>query len=96
MAEAVPEHHISSAVVSVRPEQAEAVAARLAALPDTEVHQVAAGKIVIVMEGPSTRALGERLTGIALMDHVLAANMVYEVVDSHEAIDGDAPEGGEP
>lgn len=90
MPETHPEHHISSAVVSVRPEHGEAVAARLAALPRTEVHHVVAGRIVIVMEGPSARALGGRLAEIALMDHVLAANMVYEIVDS------DGPEGGAP
>lgn len=83
-----PEVHISSAVVSVRPEASAAVAARLAELPDTEVHHVAGGKIVIVMEGPSQRALGARLAEISLMNHVMSANMVYEVVDT------DGPEGG--
>lgn len=82
--------HISSAVVSVRPEAGAAVAARLAALPGTEVHRVAGSRIVIVMEGPSQRDLGARLAEIALMDHVLSANMVYEVVDS-DGPEGDAP-----
>ena len=76
------EHHISSAVVSVAPACAAAVAERLAALPDTEVHHVAGGKIVIVMEGPSAGAIGGRLAEIALMQSVLSANLVYEVIDT--------------
>ena len=92
MTEATGEHHISSAVVSVPPGQEAAVAEALVALPDTEVHHAAGGKIVIVMEGPSTGALGERLAGIALMDHVLSANMVYEVIDRET--DGDTETGG--
>ena len=75
------EHHISSAVVSVLPDHERSVAEAIGAMPDTEVHHVVDGRIVIVMEGPSEGALGERLTRIALMDHVLSANMVYEVVD---------------
>ncbi|MEQ8356028.1 MAG: chaperone NapD [Kiloniellaceae bacterium] len=82
MAEATKEHHISSAVVSARPEFCQGVAERIASLPDTEVHYVAESKIVIVMEGSSQDAIGGRLTHIALMDHVLSANLVYEIVDS--------------
>ena len=40
-------HHISSAVVSALPAQVEAVLARLGELPDTEIHRVENGKIVI-------------------------------------------------
>ena len=76
------EHHISSAVVSVLPAFAGKVAAELGAMPDTEVHRVAGGKIVIVMEGPSAGAIGSRLTQIALLDHVLSASLVYEVIDT--------------
>ena len=94
MTDAPREHHISSAVVSVLPEHGGAVAEAIAAIPDTEVHHVVAGKIVIVMEGPSEGALGERLARIALMDHVLSASMVYEVVDT--AIETRGKQGGEP
>lgn len=82
MAEAPRELHISSAVVSAIPQHASTVAAALACLPDTEVHHVAGGKIVIVMEGPSETVIGGRLTQIALMEHVLSANLVYEVIDT--------------
>jgi len=82
MAEAPRELHISSAVVSAVPQHVPDVAAAIAGLPDTEVHQVAGGKIVIVMEGPSENVIGSRLTEIALMDHVLSANLVYEVIET--------------
>ena len=47
--------HISSAVVSVLPDRRDDVLRALAALPDVEIHQRDASKIVIVME-----AAGER------------------------------------
>jgi nitrate reductase NapAB chaperone NapD len=34
------------------------------------------------MEGPSVNVIGGRLTEIALMDHVLSANLVYEVIET--------------
>ncbi|MEX2449339.1 MAG: chaperone NapD [Rhodospirillales bacterium] len=85
------EHHISSAVVSVMPQFSEAVAGWLETFPDTEIHHIVPGKIVIVMEGPSAGVIGERLTQIALGDHVLSANMVYEIIDT-EAEDEEGEE----
>lgn len=73
--------HISSAVVTVRPEQAAEVAGRLAELPRTEVHAVEGSKIVIVMEGDSSGEIGSRLTTIALMDDVFSANLVFEQIE---------------
>ena len=90
------EHHISSAVVSALPEHERSVAEAIAAMPDTEVHHVVDGKIVIVMEGPSEGALGDRLARIALMDHVLSANMVYEVIDREAGEGGTGPEPSQP
>ena len=80
--------HISSAVVSTRPELGPALAAHIAAIPDTEVYATENGKIVVVMEGPSAEALGERLAALAALPGVLCANMVFEQVD--------APEPSEP
>ncbi|WP_018185444.1 chaperone NapD [Kaistia granuli] len=73
--------HISSAVVTVRPEKAAEVARRLAALPQTEVHGIEGSKIVIVMEADSTGEIGGRLTTIALMDDVFSANLVFEQIE---------------
>ena len=74
-------HHISSAVVSALPAQVEAVLARIAELPETEVHRVENGKIVIVLEGSSTGVIGDRLAAISLIDGVLSANMVFEQIE---------------
>jgi nitrate reductase NapD len=77
-------HHISSAVVTVLPSRRDDVAARLAAIQGVEVHAAEVSKIVIVIEGPSTGFLGERLTKITLLDGVIAANMVCELTDTVE------------
>ena len=83
-------HHISSAVVMTRPERTEERAARIDRLDGVEVHARAAGKIVVVIEGPGPGALGETLVGISAMDGVLAAHMVFEqAVDMEETIDDD-------
>lgn len=70
--------HISSAVVSVLPHRRDAVLQALAALPEVEVHQSNASKIVIVLEGPDSGALGARLAEISSWSGVLSANMVFE------------------
>jgi periplasmic nitrate reductase NapD len=72
--------HISSAVVSVLPEWRDDVLNALAQLPDLEVHQHDARKIVIVMEAADSGILGGRLAEIACWQGVLSANMVFEQV----------------
>lgn len=71
-------HHISSAVVVTRPEMAGTLAERLDGIEGVEVHAHEGGKIVVVIEGPHSGALGETLVGISAMDGVLAAHMVFE------------------
>lgn len=77
-------HHISSAVVSVLPTRGDDVAAQLSAMRDVEVYAHEGGKIVVVIEGTSTGAMGDYLTQIALLDGVIAANMVFEHIESEE------------
>ncbi len=73
-----PQHHISSAVVVTRPEAIERMSAALTEIEGVEVHATGGGKIVIVIEGPSSGFLGETLIGISAMDDVIAAHMVFE------------------
>jgi nitrate reductase NapD len=73
--------HISSALVLTFPERREEVARRISEMPDTEVHGIESGKIVIVLEGADAGEIGERMIAISLMDGVLAANLVFEQVD---------------
>jgi nitrate reductase NapD len=60
------------------------VVAALAALPATEVSAFNGNKIVVLLEGGTRSDVGDRLAAIALIDGVLAANMVFEHVDQEE------------
>ena len=77
-------HHISSAVVVALPARREDVHARLAEMPGVEVHAAEGTRLVVTIEGPTTGMLGETLTRIALLDGVIAANMVFEHIEAHE------------
>ena len=81
-------HHISSAVILSRPEMADAVSAALGVMDGVEIHARQAGRIVVVIEGESAGELGGRLTEIAAIDGVIAANMVFEHI---EELEGSAP-----
>jgi periplasmic nitrate reductase NapD len=78
--------HISSAVVRTRPEDAAAVSAQIDAYPDCEVYHQQDGKLVVVLEGPSSGAVGSRLAEIALLDGVLSASLVYEQIEAAESL----------
>src|SRR3546814_11141128 len=71
-------HHVSSAVVSVRPERVEDIARAIAAMPDTEVPAFQGSKIVVLIEGPSSASVADRLARIPLLHGVIEANMVLE------------------
>ena len=74
-------HHISSAVIAARPGCLDDVLATLGGFDNVEVYGADKGKIVVVIEGPSTGVLGDTLMRISLLDGVIAANMVFEHVD---------------
>ena len=69
--------HIASFIVRARPEIAAAVAARLAATPETEVHAVEAGKIIVVVEAASEGALADRMDEMRHDPDVLMVSLVY-------------------
>ncbi len=77
-------HHISSAVIAARPGSLDDVLAALEDFDNVEVHGADKGKIVVVIEGPSTGVLGDTLMRISVLDGVIAANMVFEHVDIEE------------
>ncbi|HEY0183559.1 MAG TPA: chaperone NapD [Rhodopila sp.] len=81
-----PGGHISSAIVTARPEDVATVATLIAKLPHTEVHARSATRIVVVMEAADSAALADRLTVIAALPRVLAAMMVFEQVLNDESI----------
>ena len=77
-------HHVSSAVVVVRPERVQEVMAALASMNGTEIRAFEGSRIVIVMEGPTAAELGDRLTEITSLAGVIAANMVFEHIEAEE------------
>jgi nitrate reductase NapD len=50
-----------------------------------EIHHQSPSKIVIVLEGPNSGALGSRLAEIASLPGVLSANMVFEHIEPQAA-----------
>ncbi|CAD7048202.1 glutamate synthase [Pseudorhizobium endolithicum] len=78
-------YHVSSAVVVARPEEAESVAASLAAMEGVEVFTIQDGKIVVVIEGKTSGELGATLSAISGLSGVFAANMVFEHSEYEEA-----------
>lgn len=74
-------HHISSAVVTVLPEQQEHVRRRIESMADVEIYHEARSKMVLVLEGPDSGVIGSKLLEIAGIEGVLAANFVFEHVE---------------
>ena len=79
--------HISSAVLRVSPDQMAAVTAAVSALSGCEVALAADGKLIVLIEAGSSGAVGERLTALALQDGVHSACMVYEHVETVDALE---------
>jgi nitrate reductase NapD len=74
---------ISSAVVSVKPGQRDAVVDAVGRLADTDVRAAAGNKIVVVLEGRSRDEVGARLARIADFEGVISATLVFEHVDGN-------------
>jgi periplasmic nitrate reductase NapD len=85
MSESTLSYHISSAVIATLPARTDGVLAEIAKMENVEIHGHAGGKIVVVIEGTSTGVLGDCLSRISLLDGVIAANMVFEHVETEEA-----------
>ncbi|MDQ0318471.1 nitrate reductase NapD [Pararhizobium capsulatum DSM 1112] len=89
MPEPMATYHISSAVVATLPARTGDVLAEIAKMENVEIHAHANGKIIIVIEGTSTGVMGQCLTAISLLEGVIAANMVFEHVETGEAQNDD-------
>ncbi len=84
MPEPATSHHISSAVIVTIPARAAEVLSALARMENVEIRGHSDGKIVVIIEGTSTGMLGEALSRISILDGVIAANMVFEHVETEE------------
>ena len=74
--------HIASLVVRARPERAAQVAASISAREGHEVRAMSDGKIVVVLEAPSERALADRMDDLRGEPDVLFVNLVFHQLDS--------------
>lgn len=74
-------HCISSAVVSVLPAREQELVERLSAMPGVEVRGRGNHRLILVLEGPGSGAVGSLLAAISVMDGVIAANMAFEHVE---------------
>ena len=83
------QYHVSSAVVVALPAMADTVLAALARMVNVEVYGHEGGKIVVVIEGTTTGMLGEALSTISTLEGVVAANMVFEHVETEGVTDDD-------
>lgn len=72
------EVHISSLLVRSNPAQMEAVLAKINSMPNAEISQSdPSGKIVVLFEADSDRAIGDALAKIQLLDGVASAALVF-------------------
>ena len=81
------EVHITSLVVHAAPARAAALAPAISAVPGAQVHAAsAAGKLVVTLEASCSEDILSGLHAIQHMDGVLSAVLVYECVDTLEAM----------
>lgn len=69
--------HIASVIVRALPERAAAVAARVATTPGHEVHAVSEGKVIVVIEAETERALADCMEGLRHEPDVMLVSLVY-------------------
>jgi nitrate reductase NapD len=74
--------HIASLVVRARPERAAQVAALISSREGHEVRAMADGKLVVVLEAPSERALADRMDELRGEPDILFVNLVFHQQDS--------------
>lgn len=79
-----PRWHLSSAVIGVTPAAMTEVCHLIETLDGVEIHGRDDSRLIVTIEGPNTRALGDQLTRINLMPGVLTANMVFEHAEETE------------
>lgn len=77
--------HISSLVIHVRPECAEAVRRAIRDNGGEVAASDPCGKLIAVIETPDETGVSGFADRLAVMDGVLSANLVYHLVDDPEA-----------
>lgn len=78
------EYHVTSFVVSTRPEHGPRVAAKINAMPGLEVHAEQQGKLVVTAEAHSVGALADLASSLEQVDSLIAVAPVYHEYTSAE------------
>lgn len=90
---AEPELHIASLVVHATPRRAQQLPARIGELPGAQVHAVSpAGKLVVTLEADTADAMLAQIGHIQRTPGVLSATVIYQCIDSLEAMNQLIPE----
>lgn len=86
------ELHITSLVVHSTPKRVKLVSEAIASIPGARVHAASpGGKLVVTLEASTADEMLSRITGIQCADGVLSAALVYECVDTLEAMNEEVP-----
>ena len=78
--------HISSAVVRCLPASLAAVREAIDSLDAAEIVHAEGNKLVVIIEGDSSGAVGACLARIAAHEGVVSAAMVYEQIEPLESL----------
>lgn len=79
--------HIASLVVQVYPESLESVATSIRGSGDDVAGQDPAGKLAVVLEAPSERAIVDRIDQIQKSEGVVNALLVYHHAEPVRSLD---------
>lgn len=75
---------IASVLVQTRPERLASVQAAIEAIAGADVAQRdECGKLVVVLDSAAGPSIGESLTQISLLPHVLSATLVFHGIDTN-------------
>ncbi len=81
------ELHITSLVVHSTPKRAQSVSDAIVSIPGAKVHATSPnGKLVVTLEASTADEMRSQVTGIQRIEGVLSAALVYQCVDSLEAM----------
>lgn len=76
---------IASILVQTRPERLDSVAAAIGRIRAAEIfHRDERGKLVVVIEADGTDSIGDVLTRMSLLPHVISATLVYHATEPAE------------
>ena len=71
--------HIAGVLVHTQPASLDAVRSAIAGMAGAEIHAASdAGKLVVTLEAPTSRAIAAHLTFLHQLEGVLAATLVYQ------------------